>query len=68
MKPRNPNGLPRIYGIAVSEGVIDHPYSTFYAAYRALGSRPLVIVVSYDEGQTWYPVGESPVSEDVRKR
>ncbi len=70
MKPRQPEGRPRIYGVRGTHppynGVVMQ-VGTFYEARNALLPNE-VVVVSYDDGVTWNLVGESPESEDPRKR
>lgn len=64
VKPRNVDGRPRVFGIRDDKRVARR--ASFYDARNAMrpGQR---VVVSYDEGSTWYDLGKSPVSKDDRK-
>lgn len=65
MKPRNVTGIPRVYGIKRDHECVPQGRD-FFEARNAM--RPgEKVVVSYDEGETWYDLGRSPVSRDDRK-
>jgi hypothetical protein len=65
MKARNIDGQPRVYGIQRGSGITRG--SDFFRTRNAM--RPgEKIMVSYDDGRTWYDLGRSPVSKDDRPR
>jgi len=66
VNPRNVAGKHRVFGVRGQQDLVRRR-NDFYEARNAMRSGERV-VVSYDDGRTWYDLGTSPVSEDTRKR
>lgn len=65
MKARNIDGKPRVFGVRRTPEQIER-WADFFKA-RSVARSGEEVVVSYDEGETWYELGRSPVSRDDRK-